>query len=279
MSSNESVSADLPGSHRGLSRGTRWFLLGLGMVVLLYSGLVTYHLTTPRKAVVAETDWLERCRESCLEYGLIPTGNVRKDAEAYLKAVRENPLTEAMINILEDRAYAIEPSQAHPLVGKPAPAFTLPDHQGKPTSLDSIREGGPVIVVFYYGYGCSHCVAQLIALDQELDYFRQLGARVVAISSDSPAHTTEKYKEYGEFHFPVLADEDSQISQQYGTFVPATEDAMEMRDHGTFVIDHNGIVRWANIGPNPYLDNKTLLLTLADAEGLRPKVKTTPAVQ
>lgn len=272
MSSKGSHSSTSAPAVRSMPRGARWFLLGLGLVSLLYSALVTYHLTTPRKVVIAETDWLERCRESCLAYGLIPTGNVRKDAEAYLAAVRKNPLTEAMINILEDRAYAVEPSQAHPLVGRPAPAFTLPDHQGRPTSLDSIREGGPVIVVFYYGYGCSHCVAQLIALDQELDYFRQLGARIVAISSDSPAHTTEKYKEYGEFHFPVLADEDNQVATLYETYVPAMDDAVEMRDHGTFVIDHNGIVRWANIGPSPFLDNKTLLLTLADAEGLRPKV-------
>ncbi len=98
-----------------------------------------------------------------------------------------------------------------------------------------------------------------------------MGARVVAISPDSPEHTTKKYEEYGEFHFPVLADEQSEVSLQYGTYTPATEDKAENRDHGTFVIDSEGIVRWANIGPTPFLDNKSLLLTLADVEGLRPK--------
>ena len=276
MSDSETTTSSLaegaPHPHRrGLSRGSKWFLGGLAAVVVLYGGLVAYHLSTPRPVEVSETDWLERCREACLSYGLIPTGDVRKDAEAYLRAVRKQPLSEAMITILEDRAYAIAASQGHPLVGKAAPGFTLPDHQGKRVSLDELRDGGPIVVVFYYGYGCSHCVAQLIGIDQELDYFRQLGARVVAISPDSPEHTTKKYEEYGEFHFPVLADEQSEVSLQYGTYTPATDDKAENRDHGTFLIDSEGIVRWANIGATPFLDNKSLLLTLADVEGLRPK--------
>jgi thioredoxin-dependent peroxiredoxin len=257
----------------GRSRGTRWFLRGLGLVALLYGGLVAYHVTVPRPAVPSETDWLERCREACLSYGLIPTGHVRRDAEAYLRAVRKRPLSEAMITILEDRTYAIEGSQNHPLVGKPAPNFVLPDHQGKRVSLEELRDGGPILVVFYYGYGCSHCVAQLIGLDQELDYFRQLGGRVVAISPDSPEHTRGKYAEYGEFHFPVLADETGEVSALYGAYTAATDSKGENREHGTFVVDSEGIVRWANLGPTPFLDNKSLLLVLADAEGLRPRGK------
>jgi thioredoxin-dependent peroxiredoxin len=268
VSHPDSVAA--PSIRRGLPRGTKWFLAALVGIALLYGALITYHVSTPRKTVVSETDWLDRCRETCLTYGLIPTGNVRKDAEAYLAAVRKQPLTEAMITILDDRAYAAAPSQEHPLVGKPAPNFTLPDHLGQSHSLDSLRDHGPIVVVFYYGYGCSHCVAQLIGLDQELDYFRQLGARVVAISSDSPAHTREKYLEYGEFHFPVLADEQNSVATLYGTFTPETAEKMESRDHGTFVIDRQGLVRWAHTGPSPFLDNKSLLLTLADVEGLRP---------
>lgn len=263
---------DEPGSlasSRKLSRGTRWFLAGLAGIAVLYAGLIAYHLVTPRKAVVRQGDWLERCRETCLAYGLIPTGNIRRDAEAWLAVARKRPLTEAMISILEDRQYQVEPSQSHPLIGQPAPPFTLPNHLGEPQTLETLRDGGPIIVVFYYGYGCTHCVAQLIAIDQELDYFRQLGARVIAISSDSPAHTRDKYKEYGEFHFPVLSDEDNAVATLYGAFTPAQGDQLESRDHGTFVIDHQGIVRWANIGPAPYLDNRSLLLTLADAEGLR----------
>jgi hypothetical protein len=37
----------------------------------------------------------------------------------------------------------------------------------------------------FLGYGCSHCVAQLLALDHDLHYSKELDADIVAISSDS----------------------------------------------------------------------------------------------
>jgi cytochrome oxidase Cu insertion factor (SCO1/SenC/PrrC family) len=36
-------------------------------------------------------------------------------------------------------------------VGKPAPDFTLPDQDGKPFTLSSLR-GAPVVLIFYRGY-------------------------------------------------------------------------------------------------------------------------------
>jgi peroxiredoxin len=146
----------------------------------------------------------------------------------------------------------------------------LADHTGATQQLRVLGKNRPVVVVFYLGYGCSHCVAQLLALDKDLHYFRELDADIVAISSDTPEHTSERYKEYGEFHFPVLADVDYAVSQKWGVYLPETEEKPEFMNHGTFVIDRSGQVVWGSIGKEPFLDNKTLLHIIAKSQGLLP---------
>ena len=127
-----------------------------------------------------------------------------------------------------------------------------------------------MVVVFYLGYGCSHCVAQLLALDKDLHYFKELDADIVAISSDTSEHTTERYKEYGEFQFPVLADVDYAVSQKWGVYEPETDAKPEFMNHGTFVVDRSGKVIWGEMGKEPFLDNKTLLHVIAKSQGLMP---------
>ena len=241
-----------------------------GVKAVLYLGLVVYHIAIPQVAATGAEEpqnFLEQCRQLCQSYGLLPTGHIALDAEAYLTAVKSQRLTEDLRTILADETFAVAETQFHPLLEQTAPAFTLKDHTGHERSSSEWTARGPVVLVFYYGYGCSHCVAQLFALDKDIALFRELGAEVVAISSDSPEHTAEKYKEYGEFHFPVLSDPDNHVAQTYGTFTPKTAEKPESLDHGTFVIDAGGQVIWASFGNEPFLDNKSLLHILARSQG------------
>ncbi len=126
------------------------------------------------------------------------------------------------------------------------------------------------MVVFYYGYGCSHCVAQLFAINEELEKFKAAGAKVVAVSSDSSDHTAGKFREYGRFDFDVVADVDNAVATRWGCYRAATGSVEEDRQHGTFVIDREGIVRWANTGYEPFIDNASLLATCSGrSEGRR----------
>lgn len=261
----------VPARARKRSPAQRAFLGFLGAVAVLYLGLVTYHLAVPqvRDAGPRENaNLLEQCRQLCQSYGLLPTGHLALDAEAYLTAVKSQRLTDDLQTILADETFSVAETQFHPLLEQPAPSFSLKDHTGKERSSSEWTGRGPVVLVFYYGYGCSHCVAQLFALDKDLALFRELGADIVAVSSDSPEHTTEKYKEYGEFKFPVLSDPDNRVAQTYGTFTPKTEEKPEKLYHGTFVIDAKGQVIWASFGNEPFLDNKSLLHILAKSQGI-----------
>jgi thioredoxin-dependent peroxiredoxin len=261
-------SSDVTGGSREWS--TKAFLAFLGITSLLYATILIYHVSKPPDQVVDKDGILEQCRQICMQYGLISTGHVRKDAEAYLNVVQSHKLTEGLAVILADNSFKPVESQPLELLNQPAPEFALPDVNGIEQKLSELGRGRPVVVVFYLGYGCSHCVAQLLALDKDLHYFSELDADIVAISSDSPEHTAERYKEYGEFHFPVLADVDYAVSRKWGVYQPDSEEKSDFMYHGTFIVDAHGKVIWGAQGKEPFLDNKTLLHVLAKSQGLLP---------
>ncbi|HEY1067385.1 MAG TPA: redoxin domain-containing protein, partial [Pirellulales bacterium] len=163
-----------------------------------------------------------------------------------------------------------KPTQPHSLLGHPAPAIALNDATDRQRALSESLKNGPVVLVFYYGYSCNHCVSQLFDLQEDLKYFRELGAEIVAISPDSPAETREKFAEYGRFDFTVLSDPDNRAAEAYEAFHRGQSGAMEFSQHGTFVIGRDGRVAWAYLGPSPFADNATLLHVLARLEGRDP---------
>ena len=63
------------------------------------------------------------------------------------------------------------PSHHHPRLGRPAPEFELTDAEGKAWNLKGLRAGGPVVVIFYQGYSCVHCVRQLFDVNKDLPVF------------------------------------------------------------------------------------------------------------
>ncbi len=271
MSTEQSSnSGDSKNAKESRDWSTKAFLAFLGVTSLLYATVLIYHIAKPPDQVVDKDSILEQCRQICMQYGLVSTGHVRKDAEAYLNVAQSLKLTEGLAVILADSGFKPVDSQPLELLNKPAPEFALPDVNGLEQKLSELGKGRPVVVVFYLGYGCSHCVAQLLALDKDLHYFSELDADIVAISSDSPEHTAERYKEYGEFHFPVLADVDYAVSQKWGVYQPETDEKSEFMYHGTFIVDSHGKVVWGSQGKEPFLDNKTLLHVLAKTQGLMP---------
>lgn len=251
--------------------GRRVFLGFLGIIGLLYAGLVVYHaylIAHPAQVPFAPPmGLLEECRLVCMKYGLLSTGHLKHDAQAYLAKAGSRKLSEGLASILNDHTFSPAATQRHPLLNCQAPDFELRDVNGQTQTLSSIRGEGPAIVVFYYGYGCSHCVAQLFGLDQDRRHFEELGVPIIAISSDMPEHTREKYQEYGRFTFPVMSDPDNAVAQKYGTFSPATPSQPERQVHGTFMISPEGTVEWVNTGNEPFIDNKTLLLRMAEVIG------------
>lgn len=249
------------------SLNTKILLGFLFVTSCLYAVILVYHVNRPPETVTDQSGLLEQCRQICLQYGLVSTGNVRKDAESYIEAVKLHQDVLAKAAATDESSFKPQPTQTFTLLNQQAPDFELPDDGNVRRRLSVIGKDRPVVVVFYLGYGCSHCVAQLIGLDKDLKRFHELGAEIVAISSDTSEHTAEKYVEYGRFHFPVLADIDYAVSTAWGVYQPATDEKSEVMNHGTFILDSDGKIIWGQQGKEPFLDNQTLLHVIAAAQG------------
>lgn len=274
MSQSSSPEPFPPRSVQSSKLGQRVFLGFLVAVACCYAVLVGYHvyaLNQPKQVPFArEMGFMEECRQICMKYGLLSTGHVENDARAYLEKVGAKTLSTGLTELLQDKQFTPVVTMEHPLLKRQAPEFSLLNVEGQPQSLSSIRGNGPAIVVFYYGYGCSHCVAQLFGINDDLRYFQELGVPIVAISTDAPEHTAEKYKEYGPFRFPVLSDPDNKVAGLYSTYFPATPEKGEDQLHGTFLISAEGQIVWANTGHQPFIDNKSLLFRTAEITGDKP---------
>jgi peroxiredoxin len=156
------------------------------------------------------------------------------------------------------------PTHHHPLLGRSAPDFKLADPEGKVWDLTESLDGRPVVLIFYYGYHCAGCVRQLCDLDRDLPLFREVGARVIAISADPPEVTRQRFEQNGRFGFAVLSDRGNKVAQAYQVF------RGDLLRHGTFLIDPDGTVQWVNIGDAPLRRNPALLYQLARMEGRLP---------
>ncbi len=150
-----------------------------------------------------------------------------------------------------------------PLGWRPSPAvdWTLPQGDGKPLSLSAYRNR-PVIVIFYLGYGCLHCAQQLEKFAPMAEQFKQAGIDLVAISTDSiedVKKSEDRYRneteEPREFPFPLVADPALNVFKKYRVY----DDFEKMALHGTFLIDSEGLVRWQDIGYEPFMEAEFLL--------------------
>jgi len=193
--------------------------------------------------------------------------DLAQQVKDYLRAKEVAPLSGELDELLANSAATSLPTLPHPLLGTPAPSFRLSDHQGAARELSEFLADGPLVVVFYYGYSCNHCVGQLFAVHDDIAKFRELGAQVVAISADPPEQTTARFAKFGPFDFPVLSDVENQVAAQYSVYLPANQGSPSRLLHGTFVLDQQGLVRWCHYGDEPFTDNATLLVELAKVTG------------
>ncbi len=150
----------------------------------------------------------------------------------------------------EDFGARPELASLGPFRWQPSPAqdFTLRDVHGNEVSLASYR-GKPVVVIFYLGFGCLHCVEQLQAFAPKAAEFEREGITLLAISTDSSSDLHKSYENYdGTFPITLLSDRGLETFKAYR----AHDDFESQPLHATVLIDGEGLVRWRDIGFEPF---------------------------
>jgi thioredoxin-dependent peroxiredoxin len=125
-------------------------------------------------------------------------------------------------------------------VGDAAPDFTLPDQHGDPVTLSELR-GKTVVLYFYPKADTPGCTTQACGVrDHQADY-QGADAVVLGVSPDQVKAVSKFDQRYG-LGFPLLADSDHAVAEQYGVWV---EKSMYGRkymgaERTTFVIGPDG---------------------------------------
>src|SRR5258706_5629313 len=127
--------------------------------------------------------------------------------------------------------------------GEPAPDFTATTDAGERVSLSDFR-GRPVVLYFYPKDDTPGCTAQACGIRDAYGEFEQAGAVVLGVSPDDE-RSHVKFKEKFDLPFTLLADEEHEVAEAYGTW---TEKKYMGRtymgvERSTFVIGADGNVK------------------------------------
>lgn len=100
--------------------------------------------------------------------------------------------------------------------GDKAPAFTGRDQSGNEVSLGAFR-GSKVVLYFYPKDNTPGCTAQACNLRDNYEALLAKGYKVIGVSPDSEK-SHQKFIEKYSLPFPLIADTEKKILQDYGVW-------------------------------------------------------------
>ncbi|WP_213765550.1 peroxiredoxin-like family protein [Caballeronia sp. dw_19] len=189
-------------------------------------------------------------------------------------------LRDKFVKIIPDGASAIMESHIESLrkngavdqilkPGTKAPAFMLKNRRGEDISSVDLIKHGPLVVSFTRGSWCPFCAAEVRALNEVYEQFRQAGIELVVLSPQSP-DSTQKQATAEKLKFNLLVDKDNEIGKAFGLVYTFPEDLKNVYRNvfkldiqalndasgwqlpipARFVIDGSGVIRDAKADPD-----------------------------
>ena len=148
-------------------------------------------------------------------------------------------------------------------VGDRLPDVVLTGENGRPLALRSLLSDAPLVVTFYRGGWCPICTRDLAAWGGRMDELKAVGGTMVAITPERLDLALETRTETGagyrvlvdpvheaskafKVHFTVDAETRARY-EEYGLLINEAnaDGSWDLPAPATFVIDADGVVRWA----------------------------------
>jgi peroxiredoxin Q/BCP len=149
-----------------------------------------------------------------------------------------------------------------PLVGSPAPDFTLSSQDRQPVKLSAFR-GQWVVLYFYPKDFTSGCTVEAHNFQRDLAEYQKRNALILGVSvQDEKSHKEFCAKEG--LNFKLLADTQKEVSKSYDSIINLGIAKLSSRH--TFLIDPQGVIRkiWLNVDVTKH--STDVLATLDDLE-------------
>ena len=140
-----------------------------------------------------------------------------------------------------------------PVIGKPAPDFTLPSTTGETISLKQFKGKKTVVLYFYPKDETPGCTREACAFRDAYGDLDRQGVVLLGVSTDNmDSHLA--FRDRHKLPFPLLSDEDASVAKLYGVYKQKNLYGKKYMgiERTTFVIDKTG--RIAQIWPKVKVD-------------------------
>ena len=126
-----------------------------------------------------------------------------------------------------------------------APDFKLHSTPDQLVALSELR-GAPVILAFYPADFSPVCGDQLALLNEALDEFDELGARLIGVSVDG-MWCHQAYVANRKLKFPLLSDFEPKgaMAKSFGVY----KSDWGVAERALFLVDAKGVIRWSYLSP------------------------------
>lgn len=124
-------------------------------------------------------------------------------------------------------------------VGDKIPDFAAKDANGNDFDTKSVMGQKPLVIYFYPKDNTPGCTTQACSFRDQYEDFKDLGAEVIGISSDTVSSHLKFSKQY-KLPFILLSDFDKKIRKLFG--VPSGMFGL-LPGRVTYVTDKNGVVQ------------------------------------
>jgi peroxiredoxin len=138
-------------------------------------------------------------------------------------------------------------------VGSKAPDFTLKTKT--PEGLNDIKLSEqfaqrPVVLLFFPLAFTGVCTAEMCDVTSGLGEYEKLGAKVIAISVDSP-FAQEAWAKANSIKVTLVSDLNKEVTQAYGVLFKGLAGIGDSSARAAFVIGKDGVVKYAEQTPTP----------------------------
>ena len=135
-----------------------------------------------------------------------------------------------------------------PVIGKPAPDFSLPSSSGETVTLKQFKGKKTVILYFYPKDETPGCTKEACGFRDLSADFEKVDAVILGVSPDA-IDSHQKFATKHKLLFPLLSDPDSAVAKAYGVWKQKNLYGKKYMgvERTTFVIDRTG--RIAQIYP------------------------------
>jgi len=148
--------------------------------------------------------------------------------------------------------------------GDRAPAFTLPDPDGKLVSSEDLLAKGPVVLTFYRGAWCPFCNLDLQALEGVRSQIEARGGSLVAVSQQTAANS-RKSQHNNKLGFPIVGDKGGELAAKFGIRWHLPEDLQAVHKQlGADLVAFNGEESWTLPMPARYVIGQDGVIAYAE---------------